>query len=281
MNGPIGRAWNKHISRHAVLLIVAIGALAVLGFYTVTDSVRINDSHLLNSADYVGSAVCHRITERSFTIAGRQLPLCARCTGMYLGVTLTFVVLSLAGRRRWSNLPPLRILAVLIGFIVLFGIDGLNSYSHFFPALPHLYQPQNWLRLATGMGAGLTLGLIVYPALAQTLWKEQIFRPSIGSFGELAALVLVALLTIALVLLEQPVLLFILGLASAAGVVIILTAIGTMLILIIARRDARADRWRQLLLPLLGGMIFAFLQIGIISFARLSITGTLAGFPGL
>jgi len=91
----------------------------------------------------------------------------------------------------------------------------------------------------------------------------------------------VALISIALVLSDQPVVLYILGLASAAGVVLILTAISTMLILIIARRDARADRWRQVVLPLLGGVFFALVQIGIVSFARLSITGTLAGFPGL
>jgi uncharacterized membrane protein len=281
MIGRFARTWNKPLPRRAMLLLIALLALAILGFYTVTDSSRVADNHLLGASDYVGYAVCHRITERSFTVAGRQLPLCARCTGMYLGVTLTFIVLTLAGRRRWSKLPPPKVLAVLIGFIVLFAIDGINSYSHFFTNAPHVYEPQNWLRLLTGMGAGLTMGIIIYPALAQTLWREQIFRPSIGSLRELAALVLVALLVFALVLSEQPVLLYILGLASAAGVLLILAAIGTMLILIIAKRDARAQQWRQVALPLFGGLIFAVLQIAIVSFARFSVTGTMSGLPGL
>ena len=71
--------------------------------------------------------------------------------------------------------------------------------------------PRNWLRLLTGMGAGLTLGVIIYPALAQTLWREQVFLPSIGSFKELAGLFLVALAAVGLVLLEQPVILYVLA----------------------------------------------------------------------
>lgn len=281
MYGRIARSWTRPLPQRVSILLVALLALAILGFYTVTDASRVTDSQLLNGSDYVGYAVCHRITERSFTIAGRQLPLCARCTGMYLGVVLTFVVLTLAGRRRWSNLPPPKVLAVLVGFIALFGIDGINSYLHFFPNAPHVYEPHNWLRLVTGMGAGLTMGIIIYPALAQTLWREQTFRPSIGSFRELAGLVLVALLVVVLVITEQPVLLYIFGLASAAGVLLILTAIGTMLILIMAKRDARAQQWRQIALPLLGGLLFAVLQIAIVSFARFSVTGTLSGLPGL
>ncbi len=68
------------------------------------------------------------------------------------------------------------------------GIDGLNSYSHFFPNAPHLYQPQNWLRLLTGMGTGVAMGLILLPALAQSLWRSPQFLPIIGTIRELVEL---------------------------------------------------------------------------------------------
>lgn len=32
----------------------------------------------------VGSVICHQLPERSFFIDSRQLPVCARCTGLYL-----------------------------------------------------------------------------------------------------------------------------------------------------------------------------------------------------
>jgi uncharacterized membrane protein len=35
-----------------------------------------------------GSFVCHQRPERSFHLAGRQLPVCARCTGLYAAAAL-------------------------------------------------------------------------------------------------------------------------------------------------------------------------------------------------
>lgn len=273
--------WPKPLSRRILALMLVAGSLLILGLYTVTDADRLSHSEVLGGADYVGYAVCHRITDRSFTIAGRQLPLCARCTGMYLGISLTFLVLGLAGRRRWSLLPPLPVLLVLLGFVAAMGIDGINSYSHFFPNLPHLYEPHNWLRLVTGMGAGLAVGNMVFPGLAQTLWQGQDARAAMGSLRELAALLLLAILAIVLVLSNQPAILYVLGLVSAAGVLLVLTAINTMTLLIALKRDARASGWRQAAVPLLVGLGLAIVEIIVIDFARYSLTGTMAGIPGI
>jgi uncharacterized membrane protein len=273
--------WPKPLSRRILALMLVIGTLLILGFHTVTDAERLNQSTVLGGADYVGYAVCHRITDRSFAIGGRQLPLCARCTGMYLGVSLTFLVLGLAGRRRWSLLPPLPVLLVLLGFVAIMGIDGLNSYSHFFPSLPHLYEPHNWLRLVTGMGAGLAVGNMVFPGLAQTLWRDQEAKAAMGSLRELTALLLLAVLAIALVLSNQPAILYVLGLVSAVGVLLVLTAINSMTLLIALKRDARASGWRQAAVPLLIGLGLAIAEIMLIDFARYSLTGTMAGIPGI
>jgi Predicted membrane protein (DUF2085) len=42
----------------------------------------------------IGSIVCHQRSERSFFLWGRQLPVCARCTGIYMGAALTVAVLA-------------------------------------------------------------------------------------------------------------------------------------------------------------------------------------------
>ena len=36
----------------------------------------------------LGHFICHQRPERSFFIGGQQLPVCARCTGLYLGAAL-------------------------------------------------------------------------------------------------------------------------------------------------------------------------------------------------
>ncbi len=276
-------AHNKTLlsNRRWWALLIAVGALLLMGFYAVTDGSRLANNAALSGADWVGAGICHRLPSHSFTIYGRPLPLCARCTGIYLGIVLSFLVLGLAGRWRRVNVPPTFILLTLIGFVGLMGVDGVNSYMHFFPELPHLYEPRNWLRLVTGMGAGLTMGILVFPALAQTLWRQQDFRPVLTSGRELAGLVLVAATAVLLILSNQPALLYVLALVSAAGVLLILMAINAVILLILLRRDGRAVRWRDTVIPLTIALFLAAAQITAVAWLRLTILGTISGLPGL
>jgi uncharacterized membrane protein len=268
-------------NRRWFLLAVLSGAFLLMLFYTLTDGAHIDHDPLLTAGDWGGYALCHRITERSFSINGRQFPFCARCTGMYLGAALAIAVFFLAGRTKWVLLPSKWLFFALLGLILLMGIDGLNSYSHFFPNAPHLYEPKNWLRLATGMGAGLTLGTIVFAALAQSLWREPRYSPLIGNFRELAGLVLLGLVAVFLVLTNRPVLLYLLALVSSGGLLFVVTALNTAVLTIFLRKDGQAKRWSDAIGLLLVGMILAILELGAISIMRWNITGTMTGFPGI
>lgn len=277
----IGSWYKVSQVRRLPVLLVVLGTLLVMGFYAATDSSHLAHAPVLAGADWLGYGLCHRITERSFMINGRQLPLCARCTGMYLGVALAFLVLWLAGRTRYSDLPPVRVLLVLLGFVGLMGIDGLNSYSHFFPNAPHLYEPRNWLRLATGMGTGLAMGALVSPALGQTLWRRQEYRPSIGNMRELANLLLVAGAAVLLLLSNQPVLLYVLAIVSVAGMLFIVAALNAIMLLMLFRLDGRAIMWWQAAVPLCIGIVLAVIELSVIGLVRFNLTATMTGFPGL
>lgn len=268
-------------SRRRGLALLVFLCLLLVGVDVLVNAAGLQNSSILAAADYAGYTVCHRLTAHSFVFAGRQMPLCARCSGMYLGIALVFVVLLLAGRWRWSEMPPLSILLAFGLMLGVMGIDGLNSYSHFFPNGPHLYEPKNWLRLVTGMGTGLAMGSVAFPALAQTLWKRQERRSSIGNWRELIGLLGLALVVILLVLSNQTALLYVLSLVSALGVVAILTTINTVVMLLILRREGRAERMSQVIGPLLAGLCLALLQIAVVSYARYALTGTMTGFPGL
>ena len=80
---------------------------------------------------------------------------------------------------------------------------------------------------------------------------------------------------------EQATILYVLGLVSAAGVLLVLTAINTTALLIISRKDARATRLREVLVPLAIGLMLAIAQVALISIVRFSATGTMTGFPGI
>jgi uncharacterized membrane protein len=236
---------------------------------------------LLGKADAVGYAVCHRIDGRSFHLGDRQLPLCARCTGTYLGALVGMAALAVMGRRA-GGLPTRPMLVILLGFIAVMGFDGVNSYLTLFPGAPHLYEPQNWLRLVTGTFNGMAMAALVFPVLNQTLWKNWESRPVLARFRVLGVLIVLGLIVIALVLTENPVILYPLALLSAVGVAVLLTALDTTFLLILARRDGRVERWTGALLPLLAGFTLAILQIGLIDAARFAVFRTWGGFvfPG-
>lgn len=53
-----------------------------------------------------GSLLCHQIPERSFYVATFQLPVCARCLGLYAGGALGSSAVVVAGRAFRARYPP-------------------------------------------------------------------------------------------------------------------------------------------------------------------------------
>jgi len=254
-------------------LIITLTIVAVGVFIIATPG------GLLGTMDMVGYAVCHRITDRSFAIAGRQLPLCARCTGTFMGALVGFfgqaVVLR---RRRATEFPPLLIIAILIGFALLWAADGFNSYMVLLGG-PHVYEPQNWLRLTTGVLQGLTMSAFIYPVFNFTLWRKSSPERTIRNLGELGVLVLLQAGIVVLVLTRWDFLLYPLAILGAAGVLALLTCVNGMLILMVTRRENVADTWRDSIIPLMAGLTLSLIQVGVIDFVRYALTGTLEGIP--
>jgi len=265
------KAWGLGLNQRTLVATLS-GTILVVWLFSTPGG-------LLGKADAVGYAVCHRIDARSFHLGDRQLPLCARCTGIYLGVILGLAAMAVGGRSRAGMLPPRGVIAILVGFIALMGFDGINSYLTFFPSLPHLYEPQNWLRLTTGTLNGLALAALIYPTFNQTLWRRWEPVRAVQGVRELAGLMALAAVMIALVLTENPLILYPLALLSAAGVLALLTLIYAIVVLMLLRRENSAESWRDVALPVVAGLTLAILQVGLIDLVRHALTGTWGGFP--
>jgi uncharacterized membrane protein len=143
---------------------------------------------LLDKADHVGYAVCHQIPIRTPFFGGRPLPLCARCSGQFLGALAGLLLLIALGRGKAAQLPPRPVIVVLLGFMAAWALDGLNSYLTLFPGAPHLYQPHNILRTTTGAMQGVALISLVLPFFNVTLWARPSPRPTINSLREMTLL---------------------------------------------------------------------------------------------
>ena len=238
---------------------------------------------LLGKADAVGYSVCHRIALRSFHINGRQFPMCARCSGQFLGALLALVYQAILGRRRMGR-PGWAVIAVLVGFFLVYAIDGLNSYLHLaplmraFPNLPRLYEPNNTLRLLTGTGVGLLIGAALYPAFNSTVWRKPDPRPALGNLVSIGGLILLALGLDGLLLLDIPWILYPFAILSALATLTLLGMVYTIVVLMLVRQENRAERIYQLALPIVGGLGIALLQIAVFDLLRYLLTGTWDGF---
>ena len=235
---------------------------------------------LLGKADAVGYAVCHRIDSRSFHIGNIQFSVCARCTGQYLGAVLGLAYLMILRPRRVQR-PPWWIIGVLLLGAAAYALDGVNSFLHLLPFTEHLwlYEPNNTLRLFTGTMVGLGIAVMLYPAFNQSVWNRYRRGAVLTGWRDFGGLLLLAAILDALVLTENPVILYPLSLISAAGILLILTIVYAMVWIMLFRRENRYGHARQLIFPFLAGFATALAQILVMDAFRYALTGTWGGFP--
>ena len=106
-----------------------------------------------------GSFICHQRPERSFNLDGSQLPVCARCLGVYSGAAVGAWLAPFISRVARPRL-----------LIALSAVPAVLSLVVEWSGLAH---PTNVWRAATGLVAG---GIIAAVVLA-TLHYEQCVPP--------------------------------------------------------------------------------------------------------
>jgi len=105
----------------------------------------------------IGSVICHQLPDRSFFVDGRQLPVCARCTGLYLGAGVGFAAwLAVRIGRGWRPLSmhPRRALTLVV-------IAAAPTIVSFTSGLIGFWDGSNVTRAALALPLGLTAGAVV------------------------------------------------------------------------------------------------------------------------
>ena len=100
----------------------------------------------------LGSFICHQQPERSFHLGAAQLPVCARCVGLYAGVALgAFAPLKLS---RYRTI----LAAAAVPTALTWGIEVLGLAS-----------PSNAARAIAALPLGAAVAVVVIAALAGRL----------------------------------------------------------------------------------------------------------------
>lgn len=97
-----------------------------------------------------GGRICHQMVERSLFLDGAQLPVCARCLGIYIGAAVGLLVLP--GLRRMTHGAPrapayvLRDPACVRSVMIVLALNVLTLWSG-----------SNAVRAAAGLALGVVL----------------------------------------------------------------------------------------------------------------------------
>jgi uncharacterized membrane protein len=131
------------------------GALVLAPVVVGSAHVSRLDAALLTAVYAAGGAICHQLPARSFHLLGAQLPVCARCTGIYAGAALMASIggaraRTAAGGRESSRL--ILALAVLPSAATLV-FEWTTGVA-----------PGNWTRFAAGLPIGAAVAWLVRSA---------------------------------------------------------------------------------------------------------------------
>jgi uncharacterized membrane protein len=120
----------------------------------------------------LGSRICHQRPERSFHLFAVQLPVCARCAGIYAGAAAgSLLMLRAAVRERQFRFSPrILLLAGALPTLVTIALEWSGVWSG-----------ANDARAAAGVPLGLAVAFVVARAAATLHYGECVPRRPIAS----------------------------------------------------------------------------------------------------
>ncbi len=213
--------------------------------FAVLTVLTLGDGPVLEGARGIGYTVCSQIPSHSFFVDGQQLPLCARCSGIYLGFLVGIAGMAILGKLGACLWPPRAVMAILLLSIGAMVGDGFNSLTSSLPVAVQIYEPTNLLRLITGTAAGTSLALLEIPVLNDALWAKREMTESVSDLGELLGFVIIAALVDVLVYSENPLTLYPVTILGTVGVFATIGAAGTALAATLLRRERQARSLAQ------------------------------------
>ena len=219
----------------------------------------------------VGSSVCHQIPSHSYELSGIQFPLCARCSGLYLGSFIGLAYYFTQGRKK--ALPKNGFSLLLLILFLAWAGDGVNSFITDFLNKTILYETTNTTRLITGFGMGLVMSTALMTLFNLTVWRDGKNQPLLHNPLQVAAYT-AASAFIAWNLLSSNAILFqFFAYISIATVMVIITLLYAIFWMILLKKENSFTKWSSLGLFLTAGFASAMLQVTLLIMLRQWVIG--------
>lgn len=261
------RGRDRRRGGEAGRFLFPVAALVVLGAFLAAPWPLAHKAHLALHG------LCAQRPSHSFSLGGEALPFDARMTGIYGGFLVTAAYFAARRRFRPFRLPPARVLAILAAFVAAMAVDGTNALVVDLGLRPW-YEPDNRLRLATGLLTGVALATVLCFLLATTLWRDGEWRQApIGGVRELAAVAALQIPLAVAVSSGAGVLYAPLALALVLAAVLVVGALALVVVVLVSRRDRTFDGVRQLHVPMTVSLLIGLVVMAAFAVGRLLLEG--------
>ncbi len=184
------------------------------------------------------------------------MPLCSRCTGIYIGFFFSLVVIIILEREVKGEFPSVKIIAMAAGVILLMGLDVVASTLKFFDS-------NNYIRFVTGFLAGWFLALVMLQLKNILMWKKLVRVPYLNDKRSFFIWIFCGICIIAAFIFSFRKILIFWGIISIIGMIIFITMILLILFYGAYRRLTNSiSSWKSYILSFTVGIVFS---IGILA----------------
>ncbi len=248
-----------------------VRAIVAIVLVVLTLAVLVSPGQTMSMAYWVGYAVCHQMPSHSFFMGKHQMPLCARCTGTFLASLITVLWFLVVKRDKSTLLPPLPIEFVLLAFLAIWALDGLNGTLAELD-LFHLYAPGNSIRMVSGLLAGTSIGVFAVYLFNNVVWKLPKEEPLAKNPDDLAIILALDGLLSLMVVFGPSWLVLVLGVLGILGVLVLLWMFMLSILLMLVGKVGAFVEWRDLLWAGLAALLAAALFVVSIDLVRFLMT---------
>lgn len=217
---------------------------------------------------WFGFGLCHQLPERSFFGGGLQVPVCARDTGIYVGMVVSLALLSMLHRgSRPTDSPRWYVWAFMAASLVAMGWDGVSSYGGW-------RTTTNEIRLATGLVVGFSAAVIAFPLIQDILWERSDGVRVLHPVRRFLVWVSAIPLTYAFVWWVAPLAGRLYPVVVALATVGALSMVNIIIVGVFPRYDRRARRWRDLIEPFALAVVLAIVEVAVAAWVRVLLLGS-------
>lgn len=156
------------------------------------------------------------------------MPLCSRCTGIYIGFFFSVIIIMILERKIKTSIHSFKIMMALVIFAFFMGLDSILATFR-------IIEPNNYSRFITGYLVGWFLAILLLPLKNSVIWKTGIEKQYLDKKPRFILWIISGIVIILLFYFTYKKILFTWSLLSLEGEILLISYLFLILVFALSR----------------------------------------------